>query len=144
MAKNEAYFPKHEVDLKVQGLDDDVHYSYGLHKRCSSVTGGCEDFPQYKDCQGHDANFCGLWRTVGFLMSFAIIIEMATLIAYAVIILGGKQKRDFGWKVVCSLLALGAMVQCASMAIVVSPRISNRTDKASGCEKLIRVLGVPL
>lgn len=52
-------------------------------------------------------------------MSFAVIIELATLTSYAVIILGGKQKRDFGWKVVCGLLAIGAIVQCAGMAIVV-------------------------
>jgi hypothetical protein len=52
-------------------------------------------------------------------MSFAVLIELATLMAYAVIILGGKQKRDIGWKVVCGLLAVGALVQCAGMAIVV-------------------------
>lgn len=52
-------------------------------------------------------------------MSFAVLIELATLMAYAVIILGGKQKRDIGWKIVCSLLAVGALVQCAGMAIVV-------------------------
>ena len=52
-------------------------------------------------------------------MSFAVIIELATVIAYAVVILGGKQQRDYGWKIVCSLLAVGAVVQCASMAVVV-------------------------
>lgn len=52
-------------------------------------------------------------------MSFAVLIELATLMAYAVIILGGKQKRDIGWKIVCGLLAVGALVQCAGMAIVV-------------------------
>jgi hypothetical protein len=112
---------KQDVDTDVQGPDNDIHYSYGLHKRCSSITGSCEDFPQYEDCQGGSANFCSLWRSVGFLMSFAVIIELSTLIAYAVIISGGKQKRDFGWKVVCGLLAIGAMVQCAGMAIVVRP-----------------------
>jgi hypothetical protein len=53
-------------------------------------------------------------------MSFAVIIELATFIAYAVIILGGKQQRDYGWKIVCGLLGVGAAVQCAGMAIVVS------------------------
>lgn len=75
-------------------------------------------------------------------MSFAVIIELATLIAYAVIILGGKQKRDFGWKVVCGLLAVGAIVQCAGMAIVVSFRVSDWPNK--WIRKLIRVLGFPL
>lgn len=61
-----------------------------------------------------------MWRTVGFFMSFAVVIELATLIAYAVIILGGVQCRSKGWKVVCALLAFAGIVQCVSMAIVVS------------------------
>jgi hypothetical protein len=71
-------------------------------------------------------------------MSFAVIIELATLIAYAVIILGGKQRRDFGWKVVCGLLAVGAIVQCASMAIVVSLEYQQVNMEAHPC------LGIPL
>ena len=72
-------------------------------------------------------------------MSFAVIIELATLIAYAVIILGEKQRRDFGWKVVCGLLAIGAMVQCAGMAIVVSLAF-----RIAPTMTLIRVLDIPL
>lgn len=53
-------------------------------------------------------------------MSFSVIVELALLVAYAVVILGGKQKRDQGWKIVCSLLAVAAAAQCASMAVVVS------------------------
>jgi len=51
-------------------------------------------------------------------MSFAVVIELATLIAYAVIILGGIQRRTKGWKVVCSLLTFAGIAQCVSMAIV--------------------------
>ncbi|SRR6266480_4411158 len=131
--------PKCEADTDVQDPDNDIHYSYGLHKRCSSITGRCEDFPQYEDCQSGSANFCSLWRSVGFLMSFAVIIELATLIAYTVIILGEKRRREFGWKVVCGLLAIGAIVQCASMAIVVSLAF-----RIAPTMKLIRVLDIPL
>ena len=53
-------------------------------------------------------------------MSFAVVIELATLIAYAVIILGGVQCRSKGWKVVCALLAFAGIAQFVSMAIVVS------------------------
>jgi len=53
-------------------------------------------------------------------MSFAVVIELATLIAYAVTILGGVQCRSKGWKVVCALLAFAGIAQCVSMAIVVS------------------------
>ena len=52
-------------------------------------------------------------------MNFTVILELATLIAFAVIVLGGKQKRDQGWKIICGLLGLSIVVQCASMATVV-------------------------
>lgn len=53
-------------------------------------------------------------------MSFAAVVEMATFVAYIVVILGGKQKRETGWKILSFLLMLMGVVQCASMAIVVS------------------------
>jgi formate hydrogenlyase subunit 3/multisubunit Na+/H+ antiporter MnhD subunit len=53
-------------------------------------------------------------------MSFAVIIELATLTSYAIIIWGGKQRRDKGWKVVGTLLLFAALTQCVSMALVVS------------------------
>jgi hypothetical protein len=52
-------------------------------------------------------------------MSFAVLIELATLVAYIIIILGGQQLRQYGWKVVVSLLAAIVLVQCSGMAIVV-------------------------
>lgn len=61
-----------------------------------------------------------MWRSVGFLMSFAVVLEGMTLIAYLVIMLGGKQKREQGWKVLSGCLACVAAVQCAGMAIIVS------------------------
>ena len=56
---------------------------------------------------------------MGFMMSLTAVLELATLVAYIVVILGGKQKREAGWKVLASLLLLIGVVQCASMAIVV-------------------------
>jgi len=53
------------------------------------------------------------------MMSFTAVLELATLVAYIVVILGGKQKREGGWKVLASMLLLIGVVQCASMAIVV-------------------------
>jgi hypothetical protein len=32
--------------------NDPIHVSYGLHKRCSSITGQCTPFPQDQDCYG--------------------------------------------------------------------------------------------
>lgn len=96
-----------------------IHYTYGLHRRCSSLTQTCEHFPQYDDCHGADRYFCSMWRSVGFLMSFAVVLEGMGLVALAVILAGGRQKRESGWKVTCCLLLLTGAVQCASMAIMV-------------------------
>ena len=54
-------------------------------------------------------------------MSFAVVIEGVALISYVVIMVGGKQKREAGWKVLSSLLLLVGLIQCASMALIVSP-----------------------
>ncbi|KAL9021587.1 MAG: hypothetical protein Q9185_001235 [Variospora sp. 1 TL-2023] len=94
-----------------------IHYTYGLHRRCSSLTGTCDYFPRAQDCHG-DRHFCSMWRSVGFLMSFAVVIEGMTLVAFIVIVAGGKQKREQGWKVLGGLLAFSALVQCAGMAII--------------------------
>ncbi|KAL8985481.1 MAG: hypothetical protein Q9177_004418 [Variospora cf. flavescens] len=51
-------------------------------------------------------------------MSFAVVIEGMTLVAFIVIVAGGKQKREQGWKVLGGLLAFSALVQCAGMAII--------------------------
>ena len=64
-----------------------------------------------------------MWRSVGFLMSFAVVLEGMTLIAYVVILAGGKQKREGGWKVLSALHVCCAALQCAGMAIIVSPSL---------------------
>lgn len=65
-----------------------------------------------------------MWRSVGFLMSFAVVMEGMTLVAYVVLLSGGKQKREQGWKVICGLLFLVGLLQCAGMALIVGPYIS--------------------
>ena len=53
-------------------------------------------------------------------MSFAVVIEGMTAIAFVVVIAGGKQMRVKGWRVLAGLVALAAAVQCAGMALIVS------------------------
>jgi len=98
-------------------LTGDITYSYGLHKKCSTVTAQCTSFPTDRDCD-NDGAFCAMWRSVGFLMSFAVIIEFAAFIAFAVVILGGVQQRSYGWKIVCVLLACAGLVEAAGMSII--------------------------
>ena len=53
-------------------------------------------------------------------MSFAVVGEGVTLIAYIVILWGGKQKREAGWKVLSGMLFLVGLIQCTGMALIVS------------------------
>jgi hypothetical protein len=92
-------------------------YSYGLHSRCSTKTGHCVPFPRASDCD-KDASFCNMWRTVGFLISFGVVIELCTLVSFVVIVSGGVQRRVQGWGVVVGVLLFSAFIQCAGMAIV--------------------------
>lgn len=67
-----------------------------------------------------------MWRSVGFLLSFAVVLEGMTLITYIVILIGGKQKRESGWKILAGLHFLCGAVECAAMAIMVSPFVKAR------------------
>ena len=52
-------------------------------------------------------------------MSFAVVIEGMILIAFVVILGGGKQKREAGWKILSGLLLLVGLIQCTGMALMV-------------------------
>lgn len=45
-------------------------------------------------------------------------MELATIVGLLVIMIGGRQKRESGWRVVSVLLVTVAALQCAGMAIV--------------------------
>lgn len=64
-------------------------------------------------------------------MSFAVVIELCTLVSFIVIIGGGVQRRIAGWQVASGLLLFSAVVQCAGMAIVVrhQPRALSMTKR---------------
>jgi len=51
-------------------------------------------------------------------MSFTSVLEMATIVAFAVVLIGGRQKRVQGWKVVAGMLGFVGVLQCVGMAIV--------------------------
>jgi formate hydrogenlyase subunit 3/multisubunit Na+/H+ antiporter MnhD subunit len=53
-------------------------------------------------------------------MNLAVVLELATIATYIVILAGGKQKRQAGWKLLSFMLLIAGAVQCAAMAIVVS------------------------
>jgi hypothetical protein len=98
---------------------DPIRVTYGLHKRCSSITGECKSFPQDEDCYGDDRSFCSMWRTTGFLLNFALMMELACLVAYTTILAGGRGARETGWAVLTGLLSCVGAAQLIAMALVV-------------------------
>jgi hypothetical protein len=52
-------------------------------------------------------------------MSFAVVLEGMALVAYVIVLSGGKRLRESGWKILSLLIILSAIVQAASMSIVV-------------------------
>lgn len=60
-----------------------------------------------------------MWRSVGFLMSFTVVLQGMSIVAYLIILAGGKRLRENGWRVLSLLIVLSAIVQAASMSIVV-------------------------
>ena len=113
-----------------------LHYTYGLHRRCSNTNQppdssihltssvSCTSYPRYSDCQGEDRYFCSMWRSVGFLMSFAVVVEGMTIAAFAILLAGGKQRRESGWGALAILTGLAAFVQAIGMALIVSGKSS--------------------
>ena len=59
-----------------------------------------------------------MWRSVGFLMSFAVVLEGMTLIAFVVMLLSGVQNRVAGKTIIASFLVLVAVVQAIGMSII--------------------------
>ena len=102
---------------------DTIIINYGLHKRCSSITGECQPFPRYEDCTDDDRYFCNMWRSTGFLLNFSLMAELACVVAYVVILVGGRNVRESGWKILAGLLGLVAVGELIAMALVVSVRV---------------------
>ena len=57
-------------------------------------------------------------------MSFAVVMEGMTIIAFLVMITSGIQKRQTGWKILTGLLVLSGLVQCTGMSLIVSYNVS--------------------
>lgn len=91
----------------------------GLHKSCSSLDSPhCRDYPYEELCREGGRYFCSMWKTVGFMASFATILCLACMVSFIVIMSGGKFKRETGWPFVGAMLTLVAVVECAMISIV--------------------------
>lgn len=81
----------------------------------------CTHFPDDKKCDS-DKVLCSMWRTTGFLMSLAIVAELATVVSFLIIMAGGKMKRERGWKLLGVMLGVVAGIEFCAMGIVVGLR----------------------
>ncbi|KAI5819443.1 hypothetical protein BZA77DRAFT_304097 [Pyronema omphalodes] len=91
-------------------------YHLGLHSRCS--TSGCTPFPRRNDCHGSSRAFCSIWRSVGFLMSLAVVLEAATIVCFGTILMGGRAKREQGWGIVTVMMGLTAILQATAVVLI--------------------------
>lgn len=104
-------------------------HSLGLHEFCVASTEygaspahkSCRPWPGNDECSGDDhRSICSMWLSVGFLMNFAMVLELVAIVGLVVILAGGKQRRQSGWKVLGVLVGAVGVVLFAGMAIVVS------------------------
>jgi hypothetical protein len=101
------------------GMGDKIEKHIGLHKSCYSLDDPhCREFPYRELCVEGERYFCSMWRTVGFMASFATILSLACLVSFAVIMGGGKYKRETGWPFVGAMLTLVSVVEFAIISIV--------------------------
>ena len=114
----------YHVAMSPQYTPADLSRSIGLHQSCTTVNdrATCVPFPSATEC-ARGVAFCSMWRTVGWLMSLAMILEMATLVGVVVILAGGKARREAGWRILAALLAVGGLVLFSGMSVVVSPTL---------------------
>lgn len=113
--------PKWISFTEITKSGDTVYDHIGLHRRCMSTSpDGCVHFPDEQRCESDGGHFCYLWRTTGFLMSLAVVMDLATVVGFLVIVAGGKDRREMGWRVLCGMLGLVAALHFGAMAVAVS------------------------
>jgi hypothetical protein len=102
-----------------------ISRSLGLHQSCTSTSSQttCRPFPSESDCD-REGSFCAMWRTVGWLMSLATILEIAALVGIVVVLAGGKARREAGWRALAGLLGVVGLLLFSGTAVVVSLTLS--------------------
>lgn len=53
-------------------------------------------------------------------MNFSVVLLLACVMAYITILVGGRETREVGWKMLCPLLSVVALTQLVAMSLVVS------------------------
>jgi hypothetical protein len=98
-----------------------IYKNVGLYRECSGGLDShtCTEFPRTEFCQDDERYFCSVWRRVGFLASVAVILHLAAVVAFLVLMASGRAKRESGWRGLCALLLLVAVLEYSVAGIVV-------------------------
>lgn len=102
-------------------LGDRLEKHIGLHRSCSTLDEPhCRPFPPRDLCRDAEGRyFCSLWKSAGFLSNLSFALSLAVLVAFVVVIRGGKYKREKGWPFVVVMLGLVSAVEFSIISIVV-------------------------
>ncbi len=75
-------------------------------------------------------------------MSLAMVVQLATAVAFLIILAGGRPKREGGWKILSGLLGGVAAIQFCALSIVVSS-LSHPFSPPASADARAPVAGLP-
>lgn len=84
-----------------------------------AACGGARVSCTYSDSAHCLQGLFGQFLNVCARLNFSVMVELACVVAYVVILLGGRGIRESGWKILAGLLSLVAVAQMTAMALVV-------------------------
>ncbi|ORY73863.1 hypothetical protein BCR35DRAFT_306977 [Leucosporidium creatinivorum] len=64
-------------------------------------------------------SFCDSWVTAGYAQQLAIVFAAAAILAALVVLLGGRLKRESGWRIIAGLLSVHAACLIVSTSLIV-------------------------
>jgi hypothetical protein len=110
-------------DSLVSRVDSLVSY-IGLYQRCTTMTATgnttkCIPFSEAYQCSGTGSAHCAMWRSAGFLMSLAVVVELAAAVGFVVVLAGGKARRETRWRLLGWLVGVVAGLEFGALGLVV-------------------------
>ncbi|KAK4050214.1 hypothetical protein OIO90_005196 [Microbotryomycetes sp. JL221] len=63
-------------------------------------------------------SFCDSWVTAGYAQQVALVFGLASVLASLIILLGGRQKRETGWKLISGLLTVEFILLIVSTSLI--------------------------
>ncbi|KAF8952051.1 hypothetical protein BGZ46_003690, partial [Entomortierella lignicola] len=99
--------------------------SYGLFKKCSTLSGECRRFPQsdWGDCDqdkdsGRWVSLCPEWRAAAGISVLASIVGLWIVAAIATVLYSGERWHANGWKHILGLVGIFGGLQVISMGLI--------------------------